>query len=228
MAALAAAAALGLGAAEARAQSGAPAPPPPGYAPPPAGYAPPPAGYAPPPAGYAPPPAGYAPPGYEPQAAPPPSGYYVPASVAASGPRRITDWEEGEPIPPGYHPVSRIRKGLVIGGAVTFGVTYLLTALTGAAISDIGKATTGGGRSAKLLLIPIAGPFAVLSTQSTFGDFFCVLDGVVQAAGVGMFIAGLAAPKTVLVRNNLAKVEIRPMPMSFGKNSAGFGFVGSF
>ena len=198
--AITAAATLTLDAGEARAQSGAPAPPPPGY---------------------------------EPQVAPQPQvlppGYYVPSSVVASGPRRITDWEEGEPIPPGYHPVTRIRKGLVIGGAVTFGVTYLLTALTGAAISDIGKATGGGGRSAKLLLIPIGGPFAVLSTGSTFGDFFCVFDGLVQAAGVGMFIAGLAAPKTVLVRNDLAKhFDIKPMPMTFGKNSAGFGFVGSF
>ncbi|APR75066.1 Hypothetical protein A7982_00412 [Minicystis rosea] len=192
--AITAAATLTLDAGEACAQSGAPAPPPPGY---------------------------------EPQVAPPPQlppGYYVPGSVAVSGPRRITDWEEGEPIPPGYHPVTRIRKGLVIGGAVTFGVTYLLTALTGAAISDI-----GGSKSAKLLLIPIGGPFAVLSTHSTLGDFFCVFDGIVQAAGVGMFIAGLAAPKTVLVRNDLAKhFDIKPMPMTFGRNSAGFGFVGSF
>jgi len=199
-----AAAALTLASTDARAQSGAPAPPPPGF---------------------------------EPSAAPPPppTGYYVPASVAASGPRRITDWEEGEPIPPGYHPVSRIRKGLVIGGAVTFGVSYLLTALSGAAISDIGHATgsTGASKSGKLLLIPIGGPFAVLSTGSTFGDFFCVLDGLVQAGGVAMFIAGLAAPKTVLVRNDLAlvktpKLELTPMPMTFGQNSAGFGFVGKF
>jgi hypothetical protein len=207
-----AAAAITLASTEARAQSAAPAPPPP-------------------------------PPGYDPSAAPPPpTGYYVPASVAASGPRRINDWEEGEPIPPGYHPVQRIRKGLVIGGAVTFGTVYLLTALSGAAVSDIGHATCtsstsvscSAGHSGKLLLIPVAGPFAVLSTGSTFGDFFMVLDGLVQAGGIAMFIAGLAAPKTVLVRNDLAlvekpkKLEITPMPMTFGQNSGGFGFVGKF
>src|SRR4051812_9278756 len=46
------------------------------------------------------------PPGYE------QGSYYVPQSVASSGPRHINDWEEGEPIPRGYHPVHRIRKGL--------------------------------------------------------------------------------------------------------------------
>ena len=68
---------------------------------------------------------------YAPQYAPPPSHaptpngeyvaplqqqtqpMYVPQSVAISGPRQITTWQEGEPIPPGYHPVQRIRRGLV-------------------------------------------------------------------------------------------------------------------
>jgi hypothetical protein len=166
------------------------------------------------------------PPGYE------PGGYYVPPSVAQSGPRRINDWEEGEPIPPGYHSVGRIRKGLVIGGAVTFGVTYLLSALVGAAVNDISVATGGTGRSAKLLLIPVFGPFTLLgSTISATGQFGLVLDGLAQTAGVGMFIAGLAWPKMVLVRNDLAgnkKFELKPMPMRFGQNSGGFGVVGSF
>lgn len=161
------------------------------------------------------------PPGFEGQAAPP-QGYYVPASVAQSGPRRITDWEEGEPIPPGYHPVTRIRKGLVIGGALTFGITYLLNVLIGAAVSDL------GGKSALRLAIPVAGPFTLLSTGTASGDVFLVFDGLVQAAGVGMLIGGLAAPKTVLVRNDLAKFDIKPTPMVFGNNGAGFGFTGSF
>jgi hypothetical protein len=206
--ALAAAAAITLGPTDAHAQ-GAP-PPPPGYEP---QAAPPPPGYA--PQGYAP--QGYAPqPGYAPQ-----GGYYVPPTVAQSGPRKITDWQEGEPIPPGYHPVSRIRTGLVVGGAVTFGVMYLCTALGGAIAHDVGS------RSGDLLFIPIAGPFAVLSTGTATGDFFMVLDGLVQAAGVGMLIGGIAAPKTVLVRNDLA-LTIQPTPMTFGQNSAGFGFKGTF
>jgi len=170
------------------------------------------------------------PPGFEPQIAPPPQGYYVPQAVAASGPRVISDWETGEPIPPGYHPVTRVRKGLIIGGAVTFGVVYLLTALTGAVVNDVSVATGGTGRSAKLLLIPVAGPFTLLGTTvSAAGQFLLVLDGVAQAGGLAMLVAGIAAPKTVLIRNDLAKkFEIRPTPMTFGAQSAGFGFVGKF
>lgn len=199
---LAAAAMLTLGPGDARAQSAPPAPPPPGF---------------------------------EPQIAPqpmPPQGYYVPQSVANSGPRRITDWEEGEPIPPGYHPVTRIRKGLVIGGAVTFGVIYLTNVLVAVIHSDACKSLDCTSTSLKPLYAPIVGPFIQMgSTSSATGNFFLVLDGLLQAGGVAMLIAGIAAPKTVLVRNDLAltkKLEIRPTPMTFGPSSAGFGFVGKF
>src|SRR3954469_8973442 len=53
---------------------------------------------------------------------------YVPQSVALSGPRMIKDWDENQPIPPGYHRDTRVRKGLVIGGAILFGVPYLYSA----------------------------------------------------------------------------------------------------
>lgn len=45
----------------------------------------------------------------------PPQSYGQPQAVA--GPRVITDWNEGEPIPRGYRPVQRTRAGLVAGGA---------------------------------------------------------------------------------------------------------------
>src|SRR5262249_33082790 len=54
---------------------------------------------------------------------------YVPQSVALSGPEELRNWHEGEPIPPGYKPVERVRKGLIIGGAITFGALYSLSAL---------------------------------------------------------------------------------------------------
>src|SRR5215831_15689153 len=41
-----------------------------------------------------------------------------------SGPRVITDWKEDEPMPPGYHPVQRMRKGPIVAGAVTLGILY--------------------------------------------------------------------------------------------------------
>jgi hypothetical protein len=166
----------------------------------------------------------YAPPGaYAP--APPPGYYPAQPQYAPAGPRVINDWEEGQPIPPGYHPTTKIRTGLVIGGAVLFGVTYITTALIGAAISDVCDSSC---RNAKLLLIPVAGPFTLMgSTTTATGNFLLALDGLAQAGGVAMFIAGLAAQKTVLVRN-VAGVQVTPMPMNFGRNSAGVGFVGTF
>jgi hypothetical protein len=175
------------------------------------------------------PPQGYPPPGY---AAPAPVYIMPPPQQAPAGPRKITDWEEGEPIPAGYHKVSHVRVGLIVGGAVTFGVTYLLTALSGALVSDVGNATNCGTScsSAKPLLIPLAGPWIVLPnvTSTATGSFFLVLDGLVQAAGVGMLIGGIAAQKTDLVRDDTAKVVVLPTPVVFDNKGAGFGFKGTF
>lgn len=152
-----------------------------------------------------------------------PPAYAIPPSVVLSGPARLTDWEEGEPIPRGYHPIRRKRTGLVVGGAVTFGTTYLLSALGGAIASD-----TGSDRAA-LLMIPVIGPFTMIGGDSgATGSFGLVLNGLTQAAGITMFAIGMAMPKTVLVRNDLAKVEVAPVPMTFGPQSGGVGLLGTF
>lgn len=152
---------------------------------------------------------------------------YMPQSVALSGPRVIKDYEEGEPIPPGYHAESRVRTGLVVGGAVTFGVLYLLSALTGAAINDVNKATSSNNDSGDFLFVPVAGPFLQMTkTESSTGNVFLAIDGIAQAAGATMLIVGITSPKTVLVRNDLGQVQV--MPMRMGKDGAGLGLVGTF
>ena len=40
---------------------------------------------------------------------------YVPQSVALSGPRIITDWNDDDPVPYGYHPSTRTRTGMIVG-----------------------------------------------------------------------------------------------------------------
>lgn len=152
------------------------------------------------------------------------SNYYgqVPQSVAMSGPRRITDWQEGDPIPPGYHPVSRVRVGLVAGGAALFGALYLITVVSAAIAQDVGD-----GKSTALYA-PIVGPFIIMpQTHSATANVFLAIDGIGQAAGIAMLIGGIAAPKTILIRNDLG-FTLRPTPMSFGKSGNGFGFVGTF
>lgn len=156
---------------------------------------------------------------------------YMPQSVALSGPRIIRDYEEGEPIPPGYHAESRVRSGLVVGGAVTFGVMYLLSVLVGAAISDANKASKAyggsGGESGDLLYVPVAGPFLQMTkTESSSGNVTLAIDGIAQAAGATMLIVGITSPKTVLVRNDLG--EVRVMPMRMGDKGGGLGLVGTF
>ena len=142
---------------------------------------------------------------------------YVPQSIAMSGPAHM-DWDDERTPPPGYHLETRVRKGLVIAGAVTFGSMYILTALTAAAINDTSSGNAG------VLYVPVAGPFMYLGeTGSQSGKVILVIDGLAQAAGAAMLITGLAAPKTIAVRNDLAKVNITPV---FGPGSV--GVVGTF
>jgi hypothetical protein len=152
---------------------------------------------------------------------------YMPQSVALSGPRIIRDYEDGDQIPPGYHAESRIRTGLVVGGAVTFGVLYLLSVLVGAAISDTNKAI--GNNSSRdngdFLFVPVAF-LQMTKTDSSSGNVTLAIDGIAQAAGATMFIVGITSPKTILVRNDLAEVHV--MPMKMGTNGGGLGLVGTF
>lgn len=152
---------------------------------------------------------------------PAPQVVHVPVRSEA-GPRRITDWESDEPIPAGYRPVLRARKGLVIAGATTFGATYLTSALAGAIAADSGTPRAAG------MLIPVVGPLTLLGEGGFTGGFFLVMDTLAQAAGVTMFAVGMARQKPVLVRAQAAKIEFAPAPMSFGQGSAGFGLVGRF
>lgn len=150
----------------------------------------------------------------------PPAFYYGSPDSYSSQDRepRTLDWDDGDRVPSGYHVGTQARKGLVIGGAVAFGSLYMLS---------IAAAASGGARS---LLIPVAGPFAALGgIHSSGADVaMLIIDGVLQAGGIAMFVAGVAAPKTVLVRNDIARGFVTPTPMTFGANSGGMGLVGTF
>jgi len=145
----------------------------------------------------------------------------VPTTVAMSGPRVINDWEPEEPVPPGYHPETRVRKGLVIGGAIPFGVFWLFSAMAAA----VGEDTNYDNQA---LYIPAVGPFIQLPKNATStARFFCILDGVVQTGGLAMVIYGLASPKDVLVRNDLGKLHLEPRPF-IARGGGGMGLGGSF
>jgi hypothetical protein len=151
---------------------------------------------------------------------------YVPQSIAMSGPRVLTDWEDGEPIPQGYHRATRTRTGMIVAGAVTFGSLYLLSLLVASAGSD---ASNSGGTTNPVasLYIPAIGPFIQMTNSSTAtGNVFLAIDGAAQCAGMAMLIYGLTSPRTVLIRNDLAQTMV--VPMHIGQSGYGLGVISRF
>ncbi|MBA3457921.1 MAG: hypothetical protein H0T42_32865 [Deltaproteobacteria bacterium] len=125
---------------------------------------------------------------------------YVPQSVAMSGPEEITDFDFERPIPLGYTMVHRKRKGLLIGGGVSFGVSYGISVLSAA----IGEDVSSGSNEAASMWIPVAGPFLQMTqTDSATLRVFLFGLGAAQTAGAIMLYYGLTTKKRVLVRNDI-------------------------
>jgi hypothetical protein len=169
----------------------APAQPPgapnPGYGYPPGGYA-----------GYPPP--GYPPPGYYPGYPYPPPGSQPPAR------EREVRYEEGDPVPPGYVVRERPRRGLIISGSIVLGIPYVLGLVSASADNF--------SNESGWLAVPAIGPWITLASRRgcdsyrySEDDASCravrtvlVLDGIMQATGAILFVAGVSSTKKVLVR----------------------------
>jgi hypothetical protein len=165
-----------------------------------------------------------------PQYGPPPGQtYYVQAPpqgpAVPTGPRVLRNWDDSQPIPPGYHAEEHARKGLVIGGAVLFGSMYLLSALVAAVDSD---AYQGQSNPAAALWVPAVGPFIQMgNTGSATAGVFLAIDGLAQIGGIAMFTIGLADPKTEMVRNDLGSIHVKLAPI-IASGHEGMGLVGTF
>jgi hypothetical protein len=171
------------------------------------------------------------------QETPAPSSHGPPLSAENNS------WKPGNPIPPGYHPVERVRKGLIIAGAVSLGASYLLSALGATVAGGSGSPCTsgfaslwcGGGspRNARnedvaALYIPVLGPFWQMTvTTDAGGNVLNFIDGAAQSAGLAMLIIGLASPRKELVRNDFEVIRALPVPY-VTSHSAGLGLVASF
>jgi len=85
--------------------------------------------------------------------------------------------------------VHRTRRGLVTGGAITFGVSWGIAATISFVLIDC---TDCNGNPASYLWIPIVGPIVAASRDSS-GDATEVfyLWSAAQAAGIVMFIFGM-------------------------------------
>ena len=158
-------------------------------------------------------------------------GTYVPQSVALSGPEEI-DAEEGRRAPAGYTPVKRTRKGMLIGGGVTLGVSYGYAVLFAAAASDEANYDSYDDTSSRknelaALWIPVAGPFIQMAdTDSSIGKLALAGLGTAQVIGAVMLYYGLTTKKTVYVRNDLVgNLSVTPMT---GNGNTGVALSGSF
>ena len=175
------------------------------------------------------PPPAYPPPYY---AAPPPYGAYP------RGPARLR-YEEGDPVPPGYHVVSRARQGLVIAGTIVFAVSYGI-ALGAALVDDFNDQTSW-------LAIPLAGPWLMMYNRAqprcdtttssdvcfeheleTILRFYLAVDGVAQAAGATMLGFGIAGRKLLVRDDSYAAVRVRILPGRVGSSGYGAMLAGRF
>jgi hypothetical protein len=151
---------------------------------------------------------------------------YVPQSVAMSGPEEITDFDFSRPVPLGYTPIQRTRRHLIVGGAVTFGVVYGLSAFV-AAIGEDAARNRERDNEVGALWVPVLGPFLLWGqTDSATGRFFLASVGAAQAAGALMLYYGLSTKEHVLVRNDLVgSLTVAPMA---GNGASGMALAGRF
>lgn len=134
------------------------------------------------------------------------------------GPSEITnfDFDGDEPVLPGYTVVSRRRKGLIIAGAITLGVSYAMSASVG----------TNPHAPIPEMFIPFAGPFLEIRHHDEREErgILAAL-GAAQIVGAIMLTTGLVAKKRTLVRNDLLD-ELAIAPMANG--GTGLALLGRF
>jgi hypothetical protein len=142
--------------------------------------------------------------------------------------RMVAGWHPGNPIPDGYHPAKGPKTPLIIAGAATLGAAYL-----GSIVIALGATfATGDNPYASIaakewLYIPLAGTFvSAAQTSSALDDVILVFDGVAQVVGATLLVIGLSSTRTILVRDDVAKLRVLPwLPKGGG---AGFGLMGTF
>jgi hypothetical protein len=102
-----------------------------------------------------------------------------------------------EPIPFGYELKMEPRWGFVIAGVVTFGATYLPSALLGGALAG-GPKDDGFGLA---MIIPLAGPIVSLRLETGAKSVvkgLAIVNSVFQLGGTGLAMVGLFAKEEYL------------------------------
>lgn len=131
--------------------------------------------------------------------------------------------KEGEPAPRGYHAESRVRRGPIIMGTIMGGSTYLINLL----IAGVAEETDEHDGRVTMLYVPGLGTWGYVPEACDSDDDGCsfvVLHSAAHSVGVALIVYGIAAPKTVWVRDGVS-LGVSPL---VGKSSRGLGLFGSF
>jgi hypothetical protein len=161
----------------------------------------------------------------------------------------------GQPIPPGYRVESRPYRAKVAIGSGIFGASYLVSfaiAAAGTEASSTAESHMQVPYDPLWLWVPIVGPWISLVTTLKSHDCrnsyfhssyfygecesatrnlgawvgFLVMDGLAQAAGVVVAIAGIKSRWYQLVLTEGVQVQVLPVPM--GRAGEGLALVGRF
>ncbi len=157
------------------------------------------------------------------EVAPPPPEY------RPRGHYRSQEWQEGDPIPPGARVVKKPKLGLIIGGAVLLGVTWISDWVISFAACDRCSPNDALG------LIPVLGPFIQLAVglgepnnvAFYIATPFLILDGLAQAGGLAMIIIGVLKGKSVLVYDS-PDVQGMILPTVMPGGGMGLSAIGHF
>ena len=167
-----------------------------------------------------------------PPSEPTPEPVYGTVPVAPGGPVRLR-YDPDLPPPVGYHLVTRPRRGLVIGGAIPFGIFYGISALE--ALSRTPDPETD------MLAIPVFGPFLAVNAADTCEGvsedgggcrtrrdlkyIWYSFDGAGQVGGATLLVLGYAIQKHWYYRDD---VKLAVVPSGDARGSTGLAVVGRF
>ncbi len=159
------------------------------------------------------------------------SGGYLPPQQSPSGVPSfqilppVLPYRDGQPVDPMYRKESSGNTGLIVGGTLTFLASY------GAAVGY--GANQDWKNGLRWNTLPVAGPFFAIGKR----DFGCkintpsldvanqcmddamseveavailAVDGLIQTIGATLLIAGVLDRDTLLVRNDVASLSVRP------------------
>lgn len=123
---------------------------------------------------------------------PPEQTLYMPGQRPPRQRRYREPYYEGMVIPPGGEIIQRRKIGLMIPGAVMFGISYISVASFYAIANDLDENPPGK------LLVPVLGPFLAMDRYTTSsGRFVLGWAGLMQGVGLTLFALGVVPRRYV-------------------------------